>query len=193
MRTCYVVGGLVCLACASSVQAGAPLVTFDFNALDARDRSTAISDYMTTVYGSTVSVSGARAFAQETDSSDIFIATSFQLFNRGDFEILFEDVPILGARFEGHIIDGTIGDDFVFQAFDGQTERLTFSRDDGVGIFDSGWIDFGGPVDRLVVTDSGRRDVGIDDLTVQPVPEPTAGLLALIGTAVLCRLRRRRS
>ena len=185
-------GGLICLLSAPGVQAGGTFVTFDFNALDARDRSSAISDYMTATYGSTVSVTGARAFADETDASDIFIATSFQLFSRGDFEIVFEEVPILGVQFQGHVIDGTIGDDFSFTAFDGDTERFAFSRDDGVTVFDSGWIDFGGPVDRLVVTDGGRKDVGIDDLTVAVVPDPATGLLLLAGACVGRVLRRRR-
>lgn len=192
VRNTLVMGGLICLLSASGVQAGGTFVTFDFNALDSRDRASAISDYMTAVYGSTISVTGARAFADETDPSDLFIATSFQLFSRGDFEIVFEEVPILGAQFEGHVIDGTVGDDFSFTAFDGDTVRLTFSRNDGVTVFDSGWIDFGGPVDRLVVTDGGRKDVGIDDLTVAVVPDPATGLLLLVGVGAGRVLRRRR-
>ena len=192
VRSILTMGGLICLLSASGVQAGGTFVTFDFNALDSRDRSSAISDYMTATYGSTVSVTGARAFAEDTDASDIFIATSFQLFSRGDFEIVFEEVPILGVQFQGHVIDGTIGDDFSFTAFDGDIERLSFSRDDGVTVFDSGWIDFGGPVDRLVVTDGGRKDVGIDDLTVAVVPDPATGLLLLAGACVGRVLRRRR-
>ncbi|MCH7840649.1 MAG: hypothetical protein IID38_10510 [Planctomycetes bacterium] len=192
VRNILAMGGLICLLSASGVQAGGTFVTFDFNALDSRDRSSAISDYMTATYGSTVSVTGARAFADETDTSDIFIATSFQLFSRGDFEIVFEEVSILGVQFEGHVIDGTVGDDFSFTAFDGDTERFSFSRDDGVTVFDSGWIDFGGPVDRLVVTDGGRKDVGIDDLTVAVVPDPATGLLLLAGACVGRMFRRRR-
>lgn len=192
VRNYLAIGGLVCLFSTSVVRAGGGFVTFDFNALDARDRASAISDYMTTVYGSTVSVDGARAFAEETDDSDLFIATSFQLFNRGDFEIVFEEVSILGAQFQGHVIDGTLGDDFSFTAFDGDTERFSFSRDDGVTVFDSGWLDFGGPVDRLVITDGGRKDVGIDDLTVAVVPDPATGLLLLAGACVGRAFRRRR-
>ena len=192
VRNYLAIGGLVCLFFASGARAGGAFVTFDFNALDARDRSSAISDYMTAVYGSTISVTGARAFEEETNASDIFIATSFQLFNRGDFEIVFEEVSILGAQFQGHVIDGTVGDDFSFTAFDGDTERLSFSRDDGVTVFDSGWLDFGGPVDRLVVTDGGRRDVGIDDLIVEVVPDPATGLMLLAGVCVGRVFRRRR-
>jgi len=179
------------LALAAAVQAGATPVVFDFNALEHRDRSGPISDYMSAVYGSTVDADGAVAFEEADDASDLFIATSFQLLNRGDFIITFAEVPILGVQFEGRVIDGTIGDDFAFHAFAGDVEVASFSTDQGEGVFDSGWIPFDTPVDRLQFTDSGRKDIGVDDLIVQPVPEPATGLLMLAGFAALGGVRRR--
>ncbi len=183
---------LLAMLAATEVRAG--LVTFDFNSVGFFARDLAISNYMTEVYGSAVTTDGARASNERTDpggSSNFFIATSFQLIERGDFEILFEEVPIVGMQFEGHVIDATLGDDFRVFAFSGDDEVFSFSRNDGVEIFDSEWIDFSEPVDRLIVSDSGRKDVGLDDLVVQPVPEPAAALLMLVGATLAFRRSRR--
>ena len=169
-------------------------ITFDFNSLGRFDRDNKITEYMTAVYGSGVSTDGARATdetAAPGGTTDMFIATSLQFLNRGDFEILFETVPIISARFEGHVLDPTPGEDFNFWAYHGDTEVLHFTRDDGDEIFDSGMLNFSQPVDRLVISDSGRKDVGIDDLTVVAVPDPTCGLILLAGAfAVSCRRKR---
>jgi hypothetical protein len=173
----------------------AQIVSFDFNSLGffARDRE--IGEYMTDLYGSAVSTDGAVSSNDRSDipqgQTDFFIATSLQLFDRGNFEILFEEVPIIAAQFEGHVIDATLGDDFQFIAFSGDTEVYRLQRNDGVEIFQSGWIQFSQPVDHIIISDSGRKDVGIDDFTVQIVPEPvTAGLLFLGSAGALLRRRK---
>ncbi len=149
---------------------------------------------MTAVYGSGVTTNGARA-TDETSvpggTTDLFIATSLQLLNRGDFEVLFESMPIISARFEGHVLDPTPGEDFNFWAYSGDTEVLHFTRAKGEETFDSGLIDFSQPVDRLVISDNGRKDVGIDDLTVVAVPDPASGLLLLAGVGAFAARRRK--
>lgn len=174
----------VAMACE---MASAQTFHFDFNSLENRDRDRAISDYMTAIYGSSVETDGARVTDETAlpgGVTDLFIATSLQLLNRGDFEIVFDDVPIIGVQFTGHVLDPTIGDDFRFRAFNGNTEVFALSRDEGEETFDSGWLEFPSAVDRLVFSDSGRKDVGIDDLTVQVVPEPATALLMLAGLGV---------
>ena len=194
MDRAFTIAGFVVAGLAST--ASGQTVTFDFNSLGRFDRDRAISEYMTDLYGSPVSTDGARATNERSDdpagAEAMFIATSFQLLQRGDFIILFENVPISGAQFEGHVIDATVGDDFRFRAFNGQEEVLSFSRNDGVEIFDTEWFNFPEPVDRLVFSDSGRKDVGVDDLVVQPVPEPATGLLAFLAVTAMLRRRRRR-
>ena len=193
VKSVWIAGSVALLAVLAAGEARAALVAFDFNSLGFFARDFAISNYMTEVYGSTVTTDGARASNERTDpggSSNFFIATSFQLLERGDFEILFEELPIIGAQFEGHVIDATPGDDFSFVAFSEGTEVFSLSRNDGTEIFDSGWIDFSAPVDRLIISDSGRKDVGIDDLVVQPVPEPATVLLLVIGAAAVWRRNR---
>ena len=65
-----------------------------------------------------------------------------------------------------------------------------YTRDAGVEIVDSGWLAFNSPVDRLVVSDNGRKDVGIDNLLVQPVPDPATALLLVVGAVATVRRRR---
>ena len=182
--------GIVVLA----ASARADSVTFDFNSLGRSDRALQISEYMTAVYGSGITTDGARVSDETTvlgETTDMFIATSLQLFNRVDFEVLFESMPIISARFEGHVLDRTLGDDFNFWAYSGNTEVLHFARDTGVETFDSGLLTFSQPVDRLVISDNGRKDVGIDDLTVVAVPDPASGLLLLAGVGAFAARRRK--
>jgi hypothetical protein len=173
--------------------ASAQTVTFDFNSLENRDRDNSISAYMTSVYGSAVDTDGARV-TDETSIpggvTDLFIATSLQLLNRGDFEIDFGSIPIISVQFTGHVLDPTVGEDFHMVAYNGEVEVHSLSRDGGEETFDSGLIQFITPVDRLVFSDSGRKDVGIDDLTVQVVPEPVTGMMMLAGLAALGARRR---
>lgn len=189
MRICVAAAGVILVALGSVARGD--LITFDFDSLAAPRFDRAISGYMTEVYGSQVSSDGARTVAGESDPSDVLIATSLQLLDRGDFAILFEELPILGAQFEGYIIDPTIGEDFVFTAYSSDTEVFSFSRDNTVDSFDSGWLAFSIPVDRVVISDSRRKDVGIDDLIVQPLPVPGTGMLILAGVGAIIGIRRR--
>lgn len=170
-----------------------PTVTFDFDSLDIRRGDAIISNYMSDLYGSEVTVDGSRTIAETDDDADIFIATSLQLFGRGDFVIEFRDVPIVAAQFEGHVIDATGGDDFRLRAFAGDDEVFLFSRNTGEDTFVSDWLFFPQPIDRLIISDNGRRDVGIDDFEVQPVPEPGTLLLSALACAGVAvhRIRRR--
>ena len=45
---------------------------------------------------------------------------------------------------------------------------------------------------RIVVSDTGRKDVGIDDLIVEPVPEPMTAMLMLVGAGAVYLRRRGR-
>ena len=164
-------------------------ICFDFDSLAVPRGDLVISNYMTQTYGSDVSTDGARTI-DDAAPGDVFIATSIQLLGRGDFVIRFEDAPIVGFQLEGHVINATPGDDFSLTAYLGLTQVFQFNRSGGIEVFDSGWNDFSGPVDRLVISDHGRVDVGIDQLCVMPVPEP-ASAMVWVALAVLTARKRR--
>lgn len=170
---------------------------FDFNDLGPFEGSNGIGNYMSDLYGSEIEVDGARATNDNSSppeglgqgETDRMIATSFQLLNRGDFEILFTEVPIISASFEGHVLDPTPGVDFSFKAFSGDNLVFEITRNNAEEVFESGVFNFDEPVDRLRFSDSGRHDVGIDDLNVTAVPEPATGLLCIAGLVAMLRRR----
>ncbi|MBI3834971.1 MAG: hypothetical protein HY287_11635 [Planctomycetes bacterium] len=183
-----------CFALAMPISADTP-VLFDFNDLSVFDGPNAISNYMTSLYGSTVNVQHTRTISDPTapgiGNPDKMIATSIQIFDRGDFDILFPDHPITSVQFEGHVLDASPGEDFHFAAFNGDTDVFDLTRSNGEEVFDSGLIIFSQPVDHLHFSDSGRHDVGIDDLRVNAVPEPGTIFLAIIAFGALLRQGRR--
>lgn len=175
--------------------ATAQTVTFDFDALGRFDGSRNISTYMTDLYGTSITVDGARAATDANDAADRFIATSLQLLNRGDFEILFDETPIVGLQFEGYVLDATPGDDFTLRAFNDDSLLLmveVVARDNGEEVFQTEWFALPAAANRLVVSDTGRKDVGIDNLVVQPVPEPATVALMLVGAGAVYLRRRGR-
>lgn len=179
----------------AAAMAAAETVSFDFSALGRFDGPRNISAYMTELYGTSVTVDGARATTDADDETDRLIATSLQLFDRGDFEILFDEIPIIGLQFEGYVLDATPGDDFVLTVFSDDTLLLTvavIARDSGEEVFQSEWFALPAAANRIVVSDTGRKDVGIDDLIVEPVPEPVTVVLMLVGVGAVY-LRRRSS
>lgn len=191
MRTSLLTLSMLLAAAAGTARAQD--VTFDFNALGRFDGPHAISDYMTAEYGSPITVDGARATNDQNDDTNRLIATSIQLFNRGDFEILFQDTPISGLQFQGYVLDATPGEDFSMTLYNDSVQLLvvtSVTRDNGQEMFQSDWIDLPLPANRIVVSDSGRKDVGIDNLVVRPVPEPATGALLLVGVVALIRRRR---
>ena len=65
------------------------------------DRDRQISRCMTAVYGSGVTTNGARdgrGVVHPRRDDEHVCTTSLQLLNRGDFEVLFESMPIISAR-----------------------------------------------------------------------------------------------
>lgn len=117
--------GLVC-ALAGSAWAD---TTFDFegtasNPLGTNSDSTAISNYMSEVYGNTVTVTDARANPSSSSSDWASTGDSYQndtgfiqAVSGNDFEIAFSGAGISAVRFTGFIDDASTGSDFSFQAY----------------------------------------------------------------------------
>ncbi len=198
--------------------------TFNFNSLSDEGGSGPISTYMTGVYGSTVTVSDATSDNDSwSGNTTIAIRTSASV--GGDFEILFGVQPISGllglggtGSTVGYVYDATSDDDFAIRAYDstyGSVEDpiasalvASWSVDYGTWWF---WdlgddtvvrlpdLSFSRAVSLLVISDSGERDVGIDNLEVNPyvadgaIPAPGAILLGGIGVGLVGWLRRRRT
>jgi hypothetical protein len=190
MRT--ITTAALCLLALSPAGTIAATITFDFDSLAVPRFDTTISAAMTALYDSPVATDGARTVRESFIPNDVFIATALQLLGRTDFEIIFEEVPIVGLSFEGHVIDATPDDDFRLTAYHGTEVVLVYTRDDGSEVFESGWLALDQPADRLVVSDGGRVDVGVDNLCVEPVPEASSAALLLLGAAAglaWCRTR----
>jgi hypothetical protein len=118
-------------------------------------------------------------------------------------EIEFRDVPIVSASADGYVFETTEGFDFIVIGYDdtfGDEEdplnsayvgHLAYHTDTvGGGPFT---INFSRPVSLLVFSDGGKDDVGIDNLTVQAVPTPSAILLGSLGMGITGWLKRRRT
>jgi len=181
--------------------AQADMYTFTFDSLVDGDDESDIGDYMTSTYGSPISVvEKARVERNPVNEAglpdwtgkaenDSFIWT----FGGGmvpDMDIYFNEVPITGMQFDGFAFQDTGPVDFQVKAFAGLTWVYSQTWNSGAGQpVSSGWIDFAGQsVDRLWFSDSGKRDIGIDNLVVdsgQPVvPVPAGVLLGMLGLSV---------
>jgi hypothetical protein len=200
-------------------------VTFNFNSLSDGGNSAAISTYMTGAYGSTVTVSDATA-DNDAWSGNTTIAIRTAASVGVDFEILFVNTPITSLLGQGgtgstvgYVYDATESDDFSIKGYDstyGDVENPSASALVNSWSVDYGtfwfWdlgddtlvrlpdLSFSRPVSLLVISDSGERDVGIDDLQVEPyvtgsavIPAPGAILLGSIGVSIVGWLRRRRT
>jgi hypothetical protein len=205
-------------------------VTFNFNILSDDGTSAAIGTYMTGLYGSTVTVSDAISDNDNwSGNTTIAINTMSGSNVGGDFEVLFGVQPIsalLGSggtgSTVGYVYDATSDDDFSIKAYDstyGDVENPSASAlvtnwhvDYGTswwGLVNDGDntvvnlpdLSFTRPVSLLVISDSGTKDVGIDNLQVEPyvagggavIPAPGAILLGSIGVGLVGWLRRRRT
>ncbi len=190
-----------------TVNAEAALYSFDFEGISAPGKPSDISNYMTGVYGSTVTVTDARrttAGAWTGNGTD-YLWTGDGPTTQGDFEILFANTPITSLAVDGFVFHESGDVDFSVKAYDstyGDVENPQASalvRSDAYLGFDDKTpisipgLTFDRPVSLLVFSDSGEHDVGIDNLEVGTavVPAPAAALLGLLGLgAAGVKLRR---
>jgi hypothetical protein len=164
-----------------------------------------VTDYMTSVYGSSVTATGAAAWRNsETDPLDFdwpgktdddkWLRTyGSQSVTPGAFQISFDLVPIMQACADFYVFTPTTGDDFTVKAYDstyGDRYAPNASALVDVQSWDFGTgsgsfaMSFGSPVSLLVCSDGGWYDIAIDNLTVTPVPVPGAVMLGMLGLGV---------
>jgi len=104
------------------------------------------------------------------------------------FSISFNDVPITSASFDWAIyVDA-------FHAYADGVQFFSHVSADHPGAYgNTGPYVFASPVTTLLFTDSSNGAIGIDNLTVTPIPAPGAVLLGSIGVGLVGWLRRRRA
>lgn len=212
---------LLGIGLADDARAGVISFNFDDPSLSSSSGSSTISQYMTDIWGSSVTSSDGR-IRQDSPSVDWgldgnttrYLSTDLQAGNGvalGDIEVSFDSAPIYGVRFDGFILDATAGADFTFEAFGAayglrelpSSSALVYSESwefgvDGMPFDTGGWIYFNAPVTLLRFSDSGSYDVGFDNLQVlsRPVPLPGAVWMAgmlLAGLGVGRRVRSRKA
>jgi len=187
---------IIFLTACLGARAQAGMVVFDFqdDDLAAGANSDEIGIYMSKLYGSPVTVTGAMGYSDVGPLSDLYnggddlyIADEEQ--GQHEFRIFFS-VPITSVSFDWARED----DPFKVEAIYADGTVQIFSAGTGVDSGGSGSgtekdIDLlamlGSPVTGLYFHDGGQGSIGIDNLMVSAVPLPTSLLLALfaVGTA----------
>ncbi len=166
--------------------------TFDDGTLAGGENSGAISDYMTAVYGSTVTVEGATVYPSSTLNplsvlgGDNYIADAVP--GPHQFTIEFA-VPITAVSFnwaradDPFKLDVTFADGTIGQIFSTQVGQWG-------GATSGSWaIDLlPKPVSILFFHDGGQGAIGIDDLAVvSAVPLPASILLGVFAVGLAAR------
>ncbi|MCF7954456.1 MAG: hypothetical protein K9M75_01510 [Phycisphaerae bacterium] len=187
-----------CFLVFTNVQAQAGVcpdaVCFDFELGHDTSDQVEIGNYMTGLYGPTVTVANSKVMNNwkylplpwiGKASDDYYLATQGK-----EMEITFEK-PITNVCGDGRVFFSIFqSPDFTIAGYDGL--NLIDSYSDNVCIAGNVEFDlaFATPVDRLKIY-GNCIGVAVDDLCVQPVPVPGAGLLSILGIGITGWLKRR--
>ena len=179
----------------------AKAIMFTFDDLSPLAGPDAISQYMTDLYGSDVSVRGAMA--GPLCGSDRYLFSTVQAGGPTLFPFSIDigfDNSIVDVQFSGAIFGSNPGHDFRLWAYtSGGTELLEVrtwdipSAGQQTYWFESGLLTFNTPVDRLVFSNNFIYDVGIDNLSITAwgqgsgavVPLPASTLLGCLGLVIV--------
>ncbi len=199
----------VCLVTSAQGQ----LFTFDDGSLPDGSGNAAVSEYMTTGYGSTVLVEDGQVgdwstwdpdwpgIANDDDYLRCVVGT-------GDLEFRFEEVAISGVGGDAYVFSQISGYDFYVRGYDDTYGGNWEYPDSSALVLEQGYyagsagtnpftfdLTFDSPVSLLVFSGysgSGAHNFGIDNLMVTPVPVPGAVLLGMLGLSVAgVKLRKR--
>jgi len=212
----FVVISATLLLCAAGAQGGLS-VMFDFEGATlggaapdyVASANQRVTDYMTPLYGSSVTATGAAAWTNNDVGADWDGKTGTDQWLRtygsasvtpGYFQISFDTVPVVAGQFQAYVFEATADADFTISFYDsGYGDRYnpnpaaligTMPADFGVGQIVVAFSSLA-PISLMVFSNEGWHDIGVDDLQVTQVPVPGAVLLGLLGlSAAGWRLRR---
>ena len=200
-----------CFTVFTSVQAQANMTLFTFDdGIEDESSDLSISRYMTGVMGSRVIVDDAEVndnndewfdtYWFHKDWSDNFLRCDTR---SGDIEIIFNK-PITRAYGDGYAFIPQFGYDYHVMGYDDTYGSDHENPLPGALVnsqsINTGWgleADFDlacvRTVSLLVLSNGGKDWIGVDNLCVQPVPVPGAGLLGALGMGVTGWLKRRKT
>jgi len=194
MRRCIFCALLGLLVAGSTYADDTSFFTFDDGLLAEGDSDLAVSVYMTLRHPGIVVANGAIVHSGDGFGDDLYLWTRSQLLNPGNILILLTS-PVNYVSFDGYVFDATSNADFTFTAYslDAQIiHQQSWNAGVGsIGTYSTGMLPemaYG-----LSFSDSGKHDIGIDNLRIGVVPAPGAGLLVVLGTALAGGLRRRQT
>ena len=206
-----------CLLLLAGVATADNCVKFDFEDLYYGQGDSAISAYMTGEAGFDVETDGAKVgwdLGWYGNWGDYLYSSE----RGGAFSICFEQ-GITSIDFDGYVFDAQDGasvTDFRMFAYDydgnlvgyeaydtgGEWKKYWhwgwkwyFDEDDHEAVGPDGAIEFCKDVYKVVFSDDGKHDIGVDNICVTPVPLPAAawlGFVMLGGLAAVRRIRRRK-
>jgi hypothetical protein len=194
---------LGCLAVAAGVvfagaEARAGSIMFTYDSLAAGSTTQQIENYMTGVYGSTVTVNQAHVEVNHGSSnatnwpgnSTPYLTTH----QAATMSISFVNVPISSFTSDAHIFRGNDMDVTGFDSMGNVVGSHTYMFSGKPPDTFSIGLTFGSPVTTLSFSDSGFNDVGIDNLSVAgpSLPEPSTLVLCGLGGVMLAGWRRYR-
>ncbi len=189
----------IAILCIAGVANAATSFTYDDGGLGFADLDVKVSQYMTAVYGSSVTVDGVFV-AKDTDFNPTYFISTFTN-PGGDFTISFDSKPIYSASFDWYVFEVTEGADFQCIAYDeygNVVDMATYDAGTDPG-GSSGPMLYGTGVTTLYFSNSSFHDIGIDKLVVgsggggSGIPGPGALILGSMGAGLVGWLRRRRS
>ena len=173
-----------------------------------------ISNYMTGVYGSSVTATAGAAWTNDDAGADWAGKTGTDKWLRtygavgysktpGYLQISFDDRPVVSGSFDACVFEATAGADFTISLYgSGYGDRYSpnpaaliasADADWGVGQLTVTTLPTPEPVSLVVFSNEGYHDIAIDNLQVTAIPAPGAVLLGSLGAGLVGYWRRRKT